>query len=135
ATEGIVTEWLTKAAGQLATIRAGIVVRDAQALANLLGITDVDPASEAAATLMAQSIGERAGADFGLAVAAPPATDNDHPFIALATPDGVRAKGFPVVGHPAVRRPRAAKNALNMLRLALLNRSSPSRTIALRSLP
>src|SRR5262249_18701422 len=106
-------------------LSAGVVVRDAATLSGLLGVGDVAPDSEAAATLMAQSICERAGADFGLAVAAPPGEGGSgQQSIALATPADVRSKAFPILGHPAVRRPRAAKNGLNLLRLALLNRGA-----------
>jgi hypothetical protein len=41
--------------------------------------------------------------------------------MALAAGDNVRVKGFPLSGHPAIVRTRAAKQALNMLRLAILN--------------
>ena len=42
--------------------------------------------------------------------------------VALATGDNVRVKGFPLASHPAITKTRSAKQALNMLRLALLNR-------------
>ena len=79
---------------------------------------------------MARVIRERTGADYGLAVAALPqrrqilrATRNWKARCRSRWRRGenVRVKGFPLSGHPAIVRTRAAKQALNMLRLALLN--------------
>ena len=42
--------------------------------------------------------------------------------VALASGDNVRVKSFPIASHPAITKARSAKQALNMLRLALLNR-------------
>jgi hypothetical protein len=41
--------------------------------------------------------------------------------VALASSDNIRTRGFPLASHPAITKPRAAKQALNMLRLAMLN--------------
>jgi hypothetical protein len=38
----------------------------------------------------------------------------------LAVGDNVRVKGYPLAGHPAIVKPRAALQALDMLRLAML---------------
>ena len=42
--------------------------------------------------------------------------------VALASGDNVRTKAFPIASHPAITKTRSAKQALNMVRLALLNR-------------
>ena len=41
-------------------------------------------------------------------------------WLALATPDGTRAKLASLAAHPEIVVPRAAKTALNMVRLAML---------------
>jgi nicotinamide-nucleotide amidase len=140
ATDGLVSQWLAEAVTSDGTFPAGIIVRDRVALSALLGI-DVPPGSEADATtanLMALAIQERTGANNGLAIAAFPPTGAEVPAVtapretterlgtlqvALATADNVKVKGFPLASHPSITKQRAAKQALNMLRLALLNRS------------
>jgi nicotinamide-nucleotide amidase len=129
ATDGLVDHWLADADAQSSTLLGGVVLHEAASLATLLGITDIGPASPAAAEAMARMIRERTGADYGLTVAALPkdvrySTGQEIEGtlqIALATSENVRVKGFPLTGHPAVVRTRAAKQALNMLRLAMLN--------------
>jgi nicotinamide-nucleotide amidase len=140
ATDGLVSQWLAEAVTSHGTFSAGMIVRDAAALGALLGV-DVPPSSEAdasTANLMALAIQERTGASYGLAVAAFPPTGAVLPTatgprettertgmlqVALAAADNVKVKGFPLASHPSITKQRAAKQALNMLRLALLNRS------------
>ena len=76
------------------------------------------------------------GADYGLGIAAFPTSGPEVPtaatsqnidmsgtlHVALAAGDNVRVKSFPIATHPAITKTRSAKQALNMLRLALLNR-------------
>ena len=45
----------------------------------------------------------------------------DGYFLALATADNTMSMGMTLGGHPAIWLPRAAKQALNMLRLHLLH--------------
>jgi nicotinamide-nucleotide amidase len=139
ATDGLVSQWLAEVVSSEGTFPAGIVVRDAAALSTLLGI-DVLPGTQAdaaTADLMARAIQERTGSTHALGIAAfPPIGDPVHTAtagrgesvertgtlqIALATADNVKVKGFPLASHPAITKPRAAKQALNMVRLALLN--------------
>ncbi|MEX2091624.1 MAG: CinA family nicotinamide mononucleotide deamidase-related protein [Pirellulales bacterium] len=135
ATDGLVDHWLADADAASSTLVGGVVLHEAASLAALLGITDADPASAAAAEAMARVIRERTGADYGLAVAALPkdvkySTGEELEGtlqMALATSENVRVKGFPLSGHPAIVRTRAAKQALNMLRLALLNHATIER--------
>jgi nicotinamide-nucleotide amidase len=129
ATDGLVDHWLAEADAGSSSLLGGVVVHEAASLAALLGITAADPASAATAEAMARVIRERTGADYGLAIAA--LSQNAIPIagqemdgtlqIALAISENVRVKGFPLAGHPAIVRTRAAKQALNMLRLALSN--------------
>jgi hypothetical protein len=44
--------------------------------------------------------------------------------VALATADGVRAKAFPIATHPSITKVRSAKQALNLVRLALINHNA-----------
>jgi nicotinamide-nucleotide amidase len=141
ATDGLVSHWLAEAAAAAEVFRGGIVVRDVASLDLLMGVaTDCNAAaSRETASLMAQSVRQRTGADFGLGVAAFPAQGPVEPtaaagphstemtgtvHVALATSDNVRVKGFPLASHPAITKTRSAKQALNMLRLALLNREA-----------
>lgn len=141
ATDGLVTHWLAEAAGGSRCFRGGIAVRDLATLQSLLGVTagaDASASAETAST-MARAVREKIGADFGLAVAAfPTAGPREHTAaagplgaettgtlqVALATADNVRVKGFPLASHPAITKTRSAKQALNMFRLALLNRQA-----------
>jgi nicotinamide-nucleotide amidase len=132
ATDGLVTHWLADAAQGAASLRCGIDIPAPSALQSLLGIVPQDNDAEDTLTKsMATAIRQRTGADYGLAISGLPASASDQRrnrseldgtlHIALATADNVRVKEFPLAGHPAIIRPRAAKQALNMLRLALLN--------------
>jgi nicotinamide-nucleotide amidase len=138
ATDGLVSQWLGEAVPSSGeSFPVGMIVRNSAALNTLLGI-DVSPGSEADATtakLMALAIQERAGVNHGLAIAAFPAdkevsaADGAREIertgtlqVALATADNVKVKGFPLASHPSITKQRAAKQALNMVRLALLNR-------------
>jgi nicotinamide-nucleotide amidase len=134
ATDGLVAHWLADAAAGGNCLRGGVVVCDAKMLDPLLGITlpgdagDQKPIAEA----MALSIRVRTGADYGLAVGGLPLAAVDQLraggeldgtlHIALAIGENVRVKGYPLSGHPAIVRTRAAKQALNLLRLALIGR-------------
>jgi nicotinamide-nucleotide amidase len=139
ATNGLVSQWLAEAAADSEQFRGGVVIRNAQSLRSLLGIEalTVDAADAQVAESMARAARDRCGADFGLGVAALPGTGNEvHTAtagpretreltgtlqVALASSERVRAKGFPLASHPAITKTRAAKQALNMLRLAMLN--------------
>jgi nicotinamide mononucleotide (NMN) deamidase PncC len=108
------------------------VLHEAESLSSLMDIRDTEPASASTAETMARVICELTGATYGLAIAALPpdtryAADKEVEGtlqIALATGDNVRVKECPLAAHPALVRVRAAKQALNMLRLAILNSSA-----------
>ena len=132
ATDGLLDHWLADADAQSSTLLGGVVLHESASLPALLEIDGVDAASAAAAERMARTVRERIHADFGLAVAALPAEARVAAGgemqgtlqIALATSENVRVKGFPLGAHPAIVRSRAAKQALNMLRLVLVNQPS-----------
>lgn len=72
----------------------------------------------------ARAIRDQFGADFGLAVSPLPATTGDDAaelfYYCLATPENVITRSSTTAGHPAILKDRAAKQALNLLRLWLL---------------
>jgi nicotinamide-nucleotide amidase len=139
ATDGLVSQWLAEAAEGNDCFRTGVIVRDAAMMESMFDVTATrgKEADAATALAMAQSIRDKCGTHWGLGVAAFPAAGPSVPtaaglthakemngtlHVALATADNARAKGFPLASHPAVTKTRSAKQALNMLRLAMLNR-------------
>jgi nicotinamide-nucleotide amidase len=74
---------------------------------------------------MAEACRKRFGSDYALGVgpfpkSAPGATEPKPFFFALATADGVTTKSVPFAAHPALLKILAAKQALNMVRLAMM---------------
>jgi hypothetical protein len=49
----------------------------------------------------------------------PQAANPQLSYFALASSDGVMTRSSPFAAHPAILKPRAAKQALNLLRLKL----------------
>lgn len=66
---------------------------------------------------LADATRQRFQANFGLAVGNP---EGSHLPVCLSYETGHRRSRFSTVGHPAILKPRAAKQALNLLRLHLL---------------
>jgi nicotinamide-nucleotide amidase len=142
ATDGLVAQWLAEAAARSACFRGGVLVRDASLLPPLLGITvSCEAAADGTtAATLARAAREKLAADWGLGIAAFPSAGTEIPtaaagpadaqemsgtlHVALATADNVRVKGFPLASHPAITKTRSAKQALNMLRLAMLNQTT-----------
>lgn len=132
ATDGLLDYWLADADSESSTLLGGVVLHEPESLSTLMDIRDTSPASADTAETMARVVCERTGADYGLAVGALPegtryAADQELTgtlHIALAAGENVRIKELPLSGHPAIVRTRAAKQALNMLRLALLNQTT-----------
>lgn len=137
ATDGLVSEWLAEAAVGERAFRGGVVVHEARMLKSLLGV-NISPdaaSSSETATSMARAVQKLVRADFGLGIAAFPSSGAAMPtaatlpgvdmggtlHVALAAGDNVRVKAFPIASHPAITKPRSAKQALNMVRLAMLN--------------
>ncbi len=102
-TEGLLASWLRGAGAQASS---------------QVGSSDVN--GEAAVLQLADETRAAAGAHFGLAIGSPE-DSLGAVTVALAHAHGARAKTLPQIGHPSIAKPRAAKQALNMLRLHLLN--------------
>ena len=103
--------------------------------ASVLGVSRADLAaygavSEQVARQMAEGVRRLCGSDYALAttgVAGPSGGSPDKPvgtvWIALATPDGTTARLFTFAKLRAQNIERASANAINMLRLHLLDAS------------
>jgi hypothetical protein len=119
---------MARAQGTPAVFAGGVVLSSVPQLQHLLGSLDVGsaaPDESVVATAAAEAIRLRAGADFGVGIAAFP-VELDRPdsfvHIAIATPERTRRLRFGTATHPAIRQPITAKRALNAMRLLLLNR-------------
>ena len=128
-TAGALAEWLSRAAGTDPCYLGGHVLRSTTMLERELGdsgglVTRCGPASREVAEAMAAMCRQRSGADYALAVGPfPPAGANDPQipyYFGLATPGKVIVKASTLAGHSSIWTPRAAKSALNLLRLQLL---------------
>jgi nicotinamide-nucleotide amidase len=142
ATDGLVSQWLAEAAVETGCFRGGIIVRDSASAESLLGICVPSgaQADAAMASAAAHAVREKLGTAWGLGIAAFPSAELsaraiDAPSaraqelsgslqVGLATADNTRTKGFPLASHPSITKTRAAKQALNMLRLAMLNQQT-----------
>jgi nicotinamide-nucleotide amidase len=129
-TGGLVGDRLHDVCGTHGQYLGGLVVPTPQALSRLLGvpadlIEQHTPVSGEVAAAMASGCRERLGADLALAVSEFPdiaarGTEPKRLFVALASDKGVTVRSAPHFGHPEILKARAAKQALNMVRLALL---------------
>ncbi len=110
-----------------------IVVPGVASLERLLGISASLVAKHGGASAevveaMAAAGRERFASDYVLAVGDQPILDRANPtppraWYALATSGEVIVRSAPAIGDPSIQRVRAAKQALNMLRLAMLRGS------------
>lgn len=131
-TAGLVGQWLGEVPNAGAVFRAGLIVGDARAVADLLHVPAElierhGEASGEVATAMAAACREQTGADYGLAIGKFPTFDAhgdaaNSSYFALATSEGVLTRSSAFAAHPAILKPRAGKQALNLLRLHLLER-------------
>ena len=131
-TGGFLAHRLTGVAGFEDSYLGGIIAPTTAAKRDLLGVSPELLATAGAisaevAEAMASGCCERFGTDFAMAVAEHPKADSrpqdgDVPatWIALAGPDALCTERHILLGDPAIARSRAAKAALNMLRLHLL---------------
>lgn len=128
-TAGSLAECLSRAAGAGPNYLGGRVIRSTAMLARCLGesvdlMTQYGPASRKVAEALAAACRQQSGADYALAVGPfPPeaAGDSQIPYyFSLATPQKVTVKASSLIGHRSIWIPRAAKSALNLLRLTLL---------------
>jgi nicotinamide-nucleotide amidase len=135
ATGGLVTEWLAKAAPD-GVLAGGFVFGSVEYLMQATGDASLHaaaPSDSAIATAAAEWVRRAVGADYGIGIAAfPPAADGPAArlCISIAAPDRTRRLQFSCASHPAIKQARAAKQALNALRLVLLARELPEETRA-----
>ena len=127
ATGGLVSEWLAKAAPVEDMLAGGFVIGSLRQLKQLTGdasLHDAAPSDSAIATAAAEWVRGAVGADYGIGIAAfPSAVDGPEArlCISIAAPDRTRRLQFSCASHPAIKQARAAKQALNALRLILLS--------------
>jgi nicotinamide-nucleotide amidase len=129
-TGGLVARWLAEVPEAAAHYLGGLVVGNDAALRATLGIASVregDAGLVSADTVahMARACRDLLAADYGLAVGPLPPVDPHAPqphalHFALASAAGVEIKSSPFAAHPAILKPRAAKQALDLVRLELL---------------
>ena len=128
-TAGALAQWLSRAAAADAHYLGGQVIHSPAMLAQALGpaanlVDGHGPASREVAEALAVRLREQTAADYALAVGPFPtegARSPDVPFhFALAGPEKVTVKATGMLGHKSIWIPRAAKAALNLLRLTLL---------------
>jgi len=127
---GTIAHWISEALQSVECFSGGLVIRNQTALTKLLGLSsDPNPLTKEQEKLvasMAEACREKFGADYGLAVGQLPVVDphvKSLPllYFAVAGPKGTKTKSSPYVGHPEILKTRAAKQALNFLRLILLH--------------
>lgn len=129
-TGGLVAERLQSASGGSDLFVGGLVVGSPRTAHDLLGVPDsliAERGANCGEVVEAMAVGcrKRTAADWSLAVGPLPEIDRkassaDRVFFALAGDEGVAVRSAPLVGHPDMLKTRAAKQALNMVRLALL---------------
>jgi nicotinamide-nucleotide amidase len=136
ATGGLVEDWLQAAAPANAPFLAvGVTATSLAQLGKVLALPANDaaqlaacqPHDSAVAAIAADGVRQLAGADVGLGVAAfPPHLDapDARVHVAIATAERTRRARFGCASHPAIRRSRSAKQALNALRLVLLGQEA-----------
>ena len=134
ATGGLLSSWMTEAAGLGECFRGGVVVRNTNGLQNewkwAKGVSGPDDmCSEAVARQLAVQVRRDFETDYGLATSEFPRTsdiDGEQPeyYLALADEHGVESKSSRFLGHPHIWRERGAKQALDLLRRRLLRQSA-----------
>jgi nicotinamide-nucleotide amidase len=128
-TGGALAKWLSRASGTRHHFLGGQVIHSPAMLVQMLGsaldlVGQHGPASREVAEAMAANCRQQSGADFALAVGPFPTEGSQNPetpfYFSLATREKVTVKASSLLGHPSIWTPRAAKGALNLLRLTLL---------------
>ncbi len=128
-TGGLLAQWLSRAGAGDRHFFGGQVVQSPAMLRAALGgrarlVDQFGPSSREVVEAMALECRRTSGAEFGLAVGPFPLDGAQNPEVpfhfALATADKVTVKASSLIGHAAIWQPRAAKAALNLLRLTLL---------------
>lgn len=134
ATGGLVCEWLAASGSATCAFLAGASVTSLEELRRMLAVDAAEASSLAGAAphdsvvavIAAEAVRRLTGADYGLAVAAfPPVVDAPDARVHAAIACEGRTRRFRLSSatHPAIRQARAAKQALNALRLTLLGQA------------
>lgn len=105
ASRGLLVRWLAEADPEGAVLAGGEV-------------TPAEEVDEPSVDAYAQRLREQRGTDFALAAWVTP---EPSVIVALAHERGTRVKTYPTAGHPDIANDRAAKLAMNLLRLHLIN--------------
>ncbi len=129
-TGGLVAERLRDVAESDGRFLGGIVIADGQIMERVLGVPAVlverhKATSGEVTEAMAVAWREKTGADLALAAGALPEIDRKaaeapRVYFALARDAGTLVRSAPFFGERTMLKPRTAKQALNMVRLALL---------------
>ncbi len=133
-TGGLIADWLAECAGETSVFRGGWTIRDARTAMRLLGEltppADLRSCSPAMLARLAQCCREVYGTTYALAVGPFPAAENvasaagvttaGELDLQFASSAGSRHKSIPFTGHPDILKPRSAKQALNFIRLSVL---------------
>jgi nicotinamide-nucleotide amidase len=128
-TAGSLARWMSRASGAERHYLGGQVICSTTMLEKFLG--DAGPlvaasgsASREVAEAMAVACRAQTGADYALVIGPFPPEGANNPEVpyhfSLATPERVVVKASTLAGHPSIWTPRAAKMALNLLRLVLV---------------
>jgi nicotinamide-nucleotide amidase len=127
-TAGLISHWLGECTELNGPFRASLVLRDAAAVSLVSGIAAdlavmMGLASDAVLKVIAQAARERFETDYVLVVGPFPdtksTTEPGAVSSAVCGPAGVKISSVPFTGHPDILKPRAAKQALNWLRLTI----------------
>jgi nicotinamide-nucleotide amidase len=130
---GLVAHWLSEADEDATSFRGGLVVRggaieEALFSAKPMKRLDRDTQERFIMETQAQQSRKQFETDYGLAIGAFPQSDADggvpgQVVFAVAADGGTESHTSPFAGHPEILKPRAAKQALNLLRKRFLNPS------------
>ncbi len=131
-TGGLIADWLSEAAAgaQPSPYLGGYILNSVTARMQLLSSAGESIPSgaspESLVSALAIACRDRFGADYALAVGElplydPAAATPPRFHYAVATPTGVRARSSPYAGPSEILKLRAAKQALNLLRLELIH--------------
>lgn len=120
---GLLSEWVGGTSGPGNWFAGGWIVQNERAFVRLVGQAWQD--AEQSTGSMARACRETFGVDYGLAIGPFPAFDPQagepgRAHFALVCNEGTQIRSSPFAGHPEILKPRAVKQALNLLRLSLI---------------
>jgi nicotinamide-nucleotide amidase len=127
-TGGLICNWLSECAEMKEVFQVGSVLPKFEAPSVGIAKDALEPMQTTFLRELAAMGRQSPSVDYCLAIGPFPAQENKQSAagsfeVALAHGDDVEIRAFPYLGHPDILKSRAAKQALNMLRLHLLKRS------------